>query len=269
MKLLDELTRLAIAENNPTIRLYILRQIALLVNRAPPPDVDSEAFGVMQDPLKAAQLELGSATDVTPVIFWIAKALLLRLSRVEDVLEHLLGLLTDEIYGSTSARGFRILLTSDEIVSKEHGAVIRLLSKQRVFSVCASRIAAEFKLAKAALKPNYLVALSGILKDVPTNVMMMEIGTLLPLLLQSLDLPDQEVKAATTESLVTISQESPAAVEGHMSMLINRLLLSAADPKENRAVRTPLSCYRPQKLTPSAECSVQCYAMPPGFSRSS
>ncbi|KAL8760875.1 MAG: hypothetical protein Q9184_002963 [Pyrenodesmia sp. 2 TL-2023] len=235
VKLLHELTRLAIVEDNTTIRLYILRQIALLINRASPSDVDPEAFRVMQDPLKAAQLEPGSATDATPVIFWVAKALLLRLSRAEDVLEHLLGLLRDETHGSTRARGFRILLTSDEIISKKHGAVIRLLFKQRVFSICASRIAAGFKLAKAALKFNYLVALSGMLNDVPTNVMMTEIGTLLPLLLQSLDLPDQEVKAATIESLVTISQESPAAVESHMSMLIKRLLLSAADPKNNRA----------------------------------
>ncbi len=104
-------------------------------------------------------------------------------------------------------------------------------------------------------------------EDVPTNIMMMELGPLLPLLLQSLDLPDQEVKAATIESLVTISQQSPAAVEGHMSMLINRLLLCAADPKENTVVRGPFSSHRPPQLTMFAECSTQCHAVPPGFSR--
>lgn len=251
------------------IRHYILRQIALLVNRASPADVDSHAFSIMQDPYRAAQLDAEPSMDATPVSFWIAKALLLRLARIQDVLEHILSMLPDEIHGSASARGFGTLLASDEIVSKKHGAVIRLLSKQRVFGICAPRIAAEFKAAKPAAKPNYLIALSGILKDVPTDVMMMEIGTLLPLLLQTLDLPDQEVKAATIESLVVISQESPGAVEGHVSMLVNRLLQSAADPKKNIVVIATHSSDRPQKLTTIAEGSAQRLEMPADFPRPS
>ncbi|KAI4207129.1 MAG: hypothetical protein LQ348_000669 [Seirophora lacunosa] len=232
-KLIDELTRLAVEETVPTIRQYILRQIALLVNRASPSDVDAAALSIMQDPLRAAQLDAGPAMDATPVVFWIAKAMLLRLSSIQEILDRVLSLLSDGRRGSASARGFGTLLASDELVSKTHGAVIRLLSKQRVFGICSSRIATEFRVAKAPAKPNYLVALSGLLKHVPTDIMMMEIDTLIPLLLQSLDLPDQEVKAATIESLVGISQESPGAIEGHMSMLVGRLLQAAADPQEN------------------------------------
>lgn len=175
--------------------------------------------------------------DATPVVFWIAKAMLLRLSSIQEILDRVLSLLSDGRRGSASARGFGTLLASDELVSKTHGAVIRLLSKQRVFGICSSRIATEFRVAKAPAKPNYLVALSGLLKHVPTDIMMMEIDTLIPLLLQSLDLPDQELKAATIESLVGISQESPGAIEGHMSMLVGRLLQAAADPQENMVVR--------------------------------
>ncbi|KAL9022625.1 MAG: hypothetical protein Q9185_000203 [Variospora sp. 1 TL-2023] len=232
-KLLVELTRLAAVETIPTIRQYTLRQIALLVNRASPSDVDAAALDIMQNPSRIAQPNAGPAMGAIPVVFWIAKAMVLRLSSSQEILDHVLSLLPDDRCGSASARGFGTLLASDELVSKEHGAVIRLLFKQRVFGICSTRIAADFRVANATAKSNYLVALSGILKYVPTEIMMTEINALVPLLLQSLDLPDQEVKAATIESLVGISQQSPGAIEGHMSMLVGRLLQTAADPEDN------------------------------------
>lgn len=232
-------------ETIPTIRQYTLRQIALLVNRASPSDVDAAALDIMQNPSRIAQPNAGPAMGAIPVVFWIAKAMVLRLSSSQEILDHVLSLLPDERCGSASARGFETLLASDELVSKEHGAVIRLLFKQRVFGICSTRIAADFRVANATAKPNYLVALSGILKHVPTEIMMTEINALVPLLLQSLDLPDQEVKAATIESLVGISQQSPGAIEGHMSMLVGRLLQAAADPEDNIFVRAARpSCLR-------------------------
>ncbi|KAL8671624.1 MAG: hypothetical protein Q9168_003875 [Polycauliona sp. 1 TL-2023] len=232
-KLLNELTRLALLETLSIIRHYTLEQIALLVNRSSTTAGLQDALNVMNNPLAAAQLDQTSSIDVTPVVFWIAKALLLRLSHTQEVLNHLLDLLSDNVRGPTSARGFSLLLAPDEILSKQYGAKVRLLAKQKVFSICAPRIASDFRAAEPSVKPNYLIALSGILKDVPTDVTMTEIATLLPLLLQSLDLPDQEVKAATIESLAVMSQESPGAVEGHMSSLVTRLLQAASKPTEN------------------------------------
>ncbi|KAL8702531.1 MAG: hypothetical protein Q9201_004297 [Fulgogasparrea decipioides] len=234
--LLNELTRLALMETVPLIRHYILKQLALLTNRSSAPEGPSEAFKVMQDPVKAAQIgDPTPSMDPTPVVFWIAKALLLRLARTDEVLDHVFGRLSDKVHGAASARGFRALLAPEEILSKENGAIIRLLARQKVFTICVPRISTDFRNAEASAKPNYLVALSGILKDVPAEVMMSQIDTLLPLLLQSLDLSDQEVKAATIESLIVISQESPAAVEGHVQSLTSRLLQSAADPRKNVA----------------------------------
>ncbi|KAL9630082.1 MAG: hypothetical protein Q9204_004905 [Flavoplaca sp. TL-2023a] len=231
--LLNELTRLALVETVPLIRHYVLKQIALLVNRSPTSQGLSVALHVMYNPFQVAQVDPTSSTDVTHVVFWIAKALLLRLAHIREVLDHLLGLLADNSYGSVSARGFALLLAPDEMLSKRYGGNVRLLAKQKVFSICVPRIAADFRAAEANLKPNYLIALSGILKDIPTEVTMTEIATMLPLLLQSLDLPDQAVKAATIESLAVISQESPEAVESHISSLVNRLLQAASKPAEN------------------------------------
>ncbi len=65
---------------------------------------------------------------------------------------------------------------------------------------------------------------------------MPEIETLFPLLLQSLDLQDPDVRAATIENLMIVSQENPEAVEGHISSLVSRLLKATAETKVNAPV---------------------------------
>lgn len=148
-------------------------------------------------------------------------------------------LLAHGAYGAAAARGFALLLAPDEIVSKENGAVIRLLAKQKVFNHCVPEISAAFRLAEPATKSNYLIALSGILKYSALEVLMPEIATLLPLLLQSLDLEDQDVKATSIEILTTVSQESPEAVQEHVSSMITRLLKCAVDAQFNLLVSAP------------------------------
>lgn len=180
------------------------------------------------------------------VVFWEAKGLVLRLAHTEEVLERLLSLLSNKYCGLASARGFGLLLAPDEVLSKENGAVIRLLAKQKVFNICVPKLAKDFRNAETSIKPNYLIALSGILKHMPTEVIMSEIDTLLPLLLQSLDLEDSDVKAATIQSLTVVSQESPKAVEGHMGSLISRLLKAANEPNINgiNVRHSALRCLR-------------------------
>lgn len=221
----------------PAIRNSLLRQISLITNKL----LSLEQICYATDILWKNSSGLIKAENLTEnsirVIFWISKGLILRLTKTEDVLQHLLNLLSDDNHGLLGGRGFGLLLAPDEVLSKENDATIRLLTKQKVFNFCVPKIAAQFRQVKISMKPNYLIALSGILKYMPTEVVVTEIETLLPLLLQSLDLKDQDVKAATIESLILISQESSAAVEEHIPSLINRLLKIAEKPKENVPVR--------------------------------
>jgi len=245
-RLLAELVRLALAEDVPAIRQAVLRQIGLLTNKFVPPTETNDMTNYLRI-LISCLLETATLSEnAVRVIFWEAKGLVLRLAHTEEVLERLLSLLPNAHYGLASGRGFGLLLAPDEILSKENGAVIRLLAKQKVFNICVPSIAKDFRNAEISIKPNYLIALSGILKHMPTEVIMSEIDTLLPLLLQSLDLEDSDVKAATIQSLTVVSQESPKAVEGHMGSLVSRLLKSAADPQLNTAsVRhNALRCLR-------------------------
>ena len=245
-RLLAELVRLALAEDVPPIRQAILRQIGLLTNKFLPSQETKDITNYMRN-LVSGLLETTTLSEnAVRVVFWEARGLVLRLAQTEEIIERLLALLSNTEYGLASARGFGMLLAPDEILSKENGAKIRLLAKQKVFNICVPTIARDFRRANTSIKPNYLIALSGILKHMPTEVLMPEIDTLLPLLLQSLDLEDAGVKAATIQSLTVISQESPKAVEGHMGSLVSRLLKSASDPKVNTtSVRhNALRCLR-------------------------
>ena len=165
------------------------------------------------------------------VVFWVAKGLILRLVHTDQILERLLNLLSVREFGFACARGFGLLLAPDEVLSKENGAKIRLLVKQRVFNICVPIFAQEFRTAEPATKANYLIALSGILKHVPSVVVMSEIDAILPLLLQSLDLEDSDVRAATIQTLIIVSQENPQAVEAHIGSLVSRLLKCVTFPE--------------------------------------
>lgn len=239
------------------IRNAILRQIGLLINKFFNTEQTSYAAELLWDKdallLEALLLDgsgglieaRGGTENSIRTTFWISKSLVMRLAQTEKVLDRLLALLSIPNHGLHCARGFGLLLAPDEALSKENGAQIRLLAKQRVFNFCVPKIAKGFRAADTSLKSNYLIALSGIIKYVPTDILMTEIETLLPLLLQSLDLNDQEVKAATIESIIVISLESPSAIEGHISSLINRLLKSA----ESRNTTTTTTIADKQQQT--------------------
>ena len=240
--LLKELVQLSVVEVSPLVHESMLRQTALVVNKFMPSTELSYATDILWAP-SIGLLEKDRLSDnIIRVIFWMAKALILRLAMTDEVLEHLLNLLTNVSHGAAAARAFGLLLAPDEILSKDNGAVIRLLSKQKVFTTCVPTITTEFRAAESSIKSNYLVALSGILRYTSMDILMPNVDTLLPLLLQSLDLDEQDVKAATIKTLIIVSQESPGAVEEHISSLVSRLLRLAAEPKTNSPACLQCSC---------------------------
>ena len=239
--LLERLVELAVVEDVPAIRNSLLRQIGLVTNKFLSFEEIRFAIDILWNQTRKLSEAKALIENSVRVIFWISKGLILRLSETEEVLECLLNLLRNANHGLSSARGFGLVLAPDEVLSKENGATIRLLAKQKVFTFCIPKIAEEFPHVESSMKPNYLIALSGIIKYMPIEIIMTKIETLLPLLLQTLDLKDQEVKAATIESIIIISQKSPEAIDGHAASLINRLLKSSETLNGN----TPVSLQQP------------------------
>ena len=231
--MVGELIRLVLLEEDLAARQSLLRQIALIVNKFTPAKDLGFAKNILFDLISGLKSDHESSDSRIRCVIWISKALLLRLNSIDVILQELLALLSHDQHGDAVARGFGLILAPDEILSKDHGATIRLLAKQKVFSFCIPRIAEEFKGATTPKKSNYLIAMSGIIQFVPTQVVLQEIETLLPLLLQSLDLEDSDIKAAIIHSLTTIAEESAAALESYAGSIISRLLASASKPNTN------------------------------------
>ena len=184
------------------------------------------------------------------LIFNITKAMALRLALgTSAMLAELVTLLDPDTYSADghtadsatkagedshyAAARFASLLASDEVVSKVNGAQIRLLAPQQVFQTLTPLLAAKFRdSTDAIIKENCLTALSGVISSVSSELAMSELTTMLPLLLQSLDLTDQTVKLATLEMLGVVIAKSPAALQetGHVTALVKRLLSTSMLP---------------------------------------
>jgi DNA repair/transcription protein MET18/MMS19 len=231
--------------------LAISRQLALYVNKHLPPSalpIATSQLATLYNTLSTNQgQELGkgqadphgNSSRVVRTIFTISKAMILRLApSTNATLGDLLSLLDASKYSPSingaAASSFGGLLASDTVLSKANGAQIRLLAPQRVFQTLTPLISAGFKSSlHSAEKENYLTALSGVITSVPSDIVVPELPTLLPLLLQSLDLADQRVKIATLETLAIVIARSPSALEdsGHVPSLVKRLLKTASISK--------------------------------------
>ena len=247
--LLSDLIQRSIAASEPATNLAFLRHLSLLVNKFLSKEdlhLAAEKFDSLLPPGTEDQ-KLSPA--VIKTVFWLSKALVLRLAPTTiDILKTLLSLLlsSDEVTSTTAARGFAVLLSDDEILSPTNGANIRLLSKQRIFTTVIPLISDRIRQVNVAgnnnnntttpshIKPAHLTALSGILSTIPPPLVMPELPTLLPLLLQSLDLQtadSQPVRAATLETLAVIIRDNGVPVIdecGHVQSLVTRLLNTAA-----------------------------------------
>lgn len=242
-------------ETEPATHLSFLRHLALLVNKfLSKQDLNIAETAV--DSLVSGKEILNPGTIRT--VFWLSKALVLRLApTTTHILTSLLGLLSspDQQTSTTTARGFSILLGDDDVLSATNGATIRLLSKQRVFTTVVPMISSRIREVNIAgtadhaksdhIKPAHLTALAGILSTITTALVMPELPTLLPLLLQSLDLQTLDsvaVRAATLDTLAVIIRDNGVAVIdqcGHVHSLVERLLKTTQAKIETNGVNTP------------------------------
>lgn len=216
------------------VRSASLRQLSLAINKF----YSTPALKTCLDPLMNTPFELFSPEKLDPprirVIFACLKGILLRSSPVlAKLYPQLLGFLSHPQYGTTIARGFSTLLQPDDLLTTENHCQISKLHKQKTFALLVPNITQAFREASPETKPNYLVALSGLLRWVPFSLVIEEVPTLITLLLQSLDLKGEDlVKEAAIDTLTSTLGEKPELVQEHAGSLISRLLANSVANKE-------------------------------------
>jgi DNA repair/transcription protein MET18/MMS19 len=216
------------------VRSASLRQLSLAINKF----YSTPALKTCLDPLMNTPFELFSPEKLDPprirVIFACLKGILLRSSPVlAKLYPQLLGFLSHPQYGTAIARGFSTLLQPDDLLTTENHCQISKLHKQKTFALLVPNITQAFREASPETKPNYLVALSGLLRWVPFSLVIEEVPTLITLLLQSLDLKGEDlVKEAAIDTLISTLGEKPELVQEHAGSLISRLLANSVVNKE-------------------------------------
>ncbi|KAK2741913.1 hypothetical protein FQN57_005472 [Myotisia sp. PD_48] len=243
-------------QTDPLTQIFLVRHVALLANKFLPASDVQTASDILFSLLPPAAPTPSARTIRT--IFWLSKALILRLAPTTDaIVTALLDLLDNPSpdFNTLAARGFSILLAPDQILSLQNGANIRLLAKQKVFSTLIPLISSRVTAINTSrldgspppsenegIKEAYLRALSGVLPTVRSSLISSKLSTIVPLLLQILDLniplekgpiPDTRatnIKYATLETLaVIICENGIQAINelGYVEDLVTRLVESA------------------------------------------
>jgi DNA repair/transcription protein MET18/MMS19 len=224
------------------VRSASLRQMSLVINKY----YSSAALKTCMDPL-IAEFDLLNPEKLDPprirIIFACLKGIVLRSSPALNTLyPTLLSLLLHPKYGSTVAQGFTTLLQPDDLLTKENHCQILGLHKHKSFTLLVPIITIAFKEAGQATKPNYLIALSGTLRWIPFDIVVEEVGQLVTLLLQSLDLKGVDaVKEAAIGTLSSTLIEKPQVLEEHTGSLISRLLANGTVSKTGTGAVPPPS----------------------------
>ena len=217
-----------------SVRSASLHQLSLIINKYHTPS----GLKTCMDPL-VNKFDLFNSeklnTQRIRVIFACLKGIVLRSSPALNALyPTILSLLSHPQYGNAVAHGFTTLLQPDDLLTKQNHCQISGLHKQKSFALLIPKIVQSFREASAETKPNYLVALSGVLKWMPFDIVVEEVDQLVTLLLQALDLKGIDfVKEATIVTFASTLVEKPKTLEEHSGSLISRLLANATVSKDS------------------------------------
>ncbi|KAG1471140.1 hypothetical protein G6F56_002297 [Rhizopus delemar] len=217
---LNELVTLALS--SPVQGTSVSRMIGSLINKWK----DNAA---LTEYVKTTTLLLQDTVTQNPqaltVYLWITKALVLR--------THSLGYeLADQLIawcGNSGMqevpKGFEILMGDDLFaLNKSMFATLSILYKQRFFSYSLPKLIEGYDTASQEIKSNYLIALSFVLKNVPKQILLNELPPLVPLLIQSLDLPDLSLKVSTLSTFQLAVKEAPQVISNQVNQILPSLL---------------------------------------------
>ncbi|GAA5866345.1 hypothetical protein JCM8547_000746 [Rhodosporidiobolus lusitaniae] len=196
--------------------------------------VDEEVWKFVEESVKGEKEEEGRRRKALRVWIWLAKALIVRSDqRGYAFVEQMLELFTDEKLGRAAATGLGLIAEEgDGVLSKEKGAVIRLLYKQRFFTFLLPKLVLAYKdtAGHADAQAVYLIALSSLLQHIPKQLSLSELPKLLPLLITALDLPDPLLRANVINALAVLVEQVPNEVDNSISSITTKVLKGLTGP---------------------------------------
>lgn len=173
---------------------------------------------------------------------YIAKGLVMKNDRLGlQLVEKIVMLLNDPTLGSYAGKVFGVFVYDDHILSKENGLVMRLLYKQKLFSMVLPKLIDGFKVGDNQ-QANYLIALAGMLRYMPSKIILPVLPQFLPLLLESLGVPDGKVQEAAIDTILATLIDSTDILEQHINTIVPKLLQASTSAKGPNVRISALKC---------------------------
>ncbi|KAI8049972.1 Dos2-interacting transcription regulator of RNA-Pol-II-domain-containing protein [Syncephalis plumigaleata] len=171
-------------------------------------------------------------------LIWSTRALaLLAHPLARDTTQLLIECFTDKELAKEAAHGFSTITmassrkdqmstTTSHPMDPHSFMTTKLLNRQKFFMYALPMITQGFNDANEDIKVYYLMALSHLLSNVPKQIMLDALPPLVPLLIQSLSIPeDTSLKQSTLTVFSLMVKEAPHLVAEHIGTLIDQALL--------------------------------------------
>lgn len=174
---------------------------------------------------------------------WVSKALLIRSHTLAlQFTDKLFDAFDDGVIGWDAAKAIGDVVAIDNVLTKKHHAISRLLYAQKFVNHVLSRIIAGAKdSSKSRCQTASLVALTSLIKSIPKATYQHELPGLIPLLLRGLELPDTNIRSNVIDTFLAAAEgDSPESslVASHAPTLVTLML------KNSNAAEMPSSKVR-------------------------
>ncbi|NXJ70037.1 MMS19 protein, partial [Rostratula benghalensis] len=231
-RLLRELLALSCSCSCPFTATTAAKCFAGLVNKHLAGQQLDEILQLAVNRLEPGLAEGPRRTQALTLLLWVTKALVLRYHPLSSRLtDKLLALLSDAELGPAVADGFSLLLAeSPDVLHKGCHADLRIMFRQRFFTDNVPKLVQGFHGAGPDVKANYLKGLSHVLNHLPKPVLVTELPTLLPLLLEALSCSDRVVQLSTLSCLQPLLLEAPQIMSLHVDTLVTKFLSLTCSP---------------------------------------
>ncbi|KAI8882460.1 hypothetical protein K501DRAFT_285853 [Backusella circina FSU 941] len=196
---LDEMIHQALRSTHPLQLASFCRCIASVINKWKDDTALINYVESCKTKLNNQITELKSHQALT-IYLWITKALIIRShKKSQEMMDRVVSLIDHEDLGKEAAIGFDILIGDDDLgLNKDCFATVSILYKQKFMSYSLPKLLDKFNNNKEN-KANYLIAIAYLLKNEPKSILINELPSLVPLLIESISLPEIVVKLSTLD----------------------------------------------------------------------
>ncbi|CAN6632568.1 DNA repair/transcription protein Met18p/MMS19 [Trichomonascus vanleenenianus] len=203
---------------SPFVRSGYLRLLTLVINKWFAKDASSEVVEhLLAEPDSLHILEAQA---------YVAKALVMKNEPIayDKLCSKFVMLLQSPQFGAAASKLIAIPIFDDPVLNKQNKLTVRLLYKQRYFSFVLPHIIDGFR---ASSHENYLSALAAILRYMPSKIILPELDKFLPLLFESITVPNVHVQQAAIDTLLATVVDADAILAEYLDTVIPKLLKAA------------------------------------------